>query len=223
MNVVHGRNRNSGPVAISALVGIATDKAASRARVISRNNDNDPQLRVRTIHEHVMLRILTEHGYAIVETVVPTDGLRMAQYVPEANEAGGTHLLMMRQPRTRSHSWAVLEGNEYVDGDHHAPVAIPPYVGAWRLLRAYHVQATEDVTTVKHVSRRRWTEEEDAAIRLAAAHNAFNGLTDDEHQYSNRLRTVARELNRTYASVRVRASRIDAVSYSVKRQGRICE
>ena len=222
MNMVHGRNRNSGPVAISAIVGIATDLAAKRVRAISQNNDDDPQLRIRTVHEHVMMRIIAEHGYAITETVVPTDGLRMAQYVPEANEAGGTHLLMMRAPRSRRHSWAVLEGALFVDGDNPAPIAIPPHVGAYRLLRAYHVQATEDVANVSHVSRRRWTEEEDAAIRLAAAHNAYNGLTD-EKQYTNRLRAVARELNRTYASVRVRASRIDAVSYSVKRQGRICE
>lgn len=60
---------------------------------------------------------------------------------------------------------------------------------------------------------RRWTEEEDHLIRLAAHGNRHHGLTDDASEYRARLRDVARRIGRSYDATRKRASRIGAGSY----------
>lgn len=67
------------------------------------------------------------------------------------------------------------------------------------------------------IRRRRWTEAEDNIIRNMALRNAHEGLTTDK-RYESRLRNLAKLFNRTYAAVRIRASRIRAVSYQARAQ-----
>ena len=69
---------------------------------------------------------------------------------------------------------------------------------------------------MKHrVTRRRWTADEDAAVHQAAYENTYHGIVGAHHvAYENRLRAVAKAINRTYAAVRIRASRIGACSYN---------
>ena len=59
-------------------------------------------------------------------------------------------------------------------------------------------------------------------VREAAFRNAYYGLSHD-YEYQARLQTLARALGRTYAAVRMRASRLRAVSYTIKSQRRIDE
>lgn len=68
------------------------------------------------------------------------------------------------------------------------------------------------------VRRRRWTEAENAILRRVALRNAAFGLTDERGTYQSRLRNVARMLGRTYAAVRIQASRIRAISYEARAQ-----
>lgn len=75
-------------------------------------------------------------------------------------------------------------------------------------------------TERKRIRRRRWSAPEDELIREAAFRNAFYGLSND-HEYQARLQSLAEALGRTYAAVRMRASRIRAVSYTIKQQRRI--
>lgn len=63
------------------------------------------------------------------------------------------------------------------------------------------------------MKKRKWTEQEDALIRKMAHRNMHYGITD-EKGYSRRLRDLARKLDRTYNAVRMRASRIGALSYA---------
>lgn len=228
MKRIHGRNRYSGPSAVSAITGISTDAASAYIRRLSNSTDN-PRFRIRAVADYEMVRVVSEHGYRLEETVTPYDGRTVADYSTEVRETGGMHLLMTKRVRSRFYDWIVLEK---VDGDdavyiedrmHPKPSLIPMVYAKDRVIRAYVIVALEDAVCKTSVERRRWTEAEDAAIREAADWNAFSGLTDDQKQYSNRLREVADRLNRTYASVRVRASRIGAVSYSVKRQVTICD
>ena len=71
--------------------------------------------------------------------------------------------------------------------------------------------------------RRRWTAEEDAAIRAAVAANRrtdFDGdtvagiTTRHGRGYANRLKAVAKALDRTYDAVAKRANRIGAKTYA---------
>ena len=68
------------------------------------------------------------------------------------------------------------------------------------------------------VRRRRWTEREDAILHNLALHNAHNGLTDGDGMYQARLKNAAKLFGRTYAAVRIRASRIRAISYEARAQ-----
>ena len=74
------------------------------------------------------------------------------------------------------------------------------------------------------IRRRRWTATEDALIKQAALENRFNGISDAIlKRYENRLQAIASKIDRTYAAVRVRASRIGALSYEGRAQRRIDE
>ena len=68
------------------------------------------------------------------------------------------------------------------------------------------------------VRRRRWTQEEDSILHDVALRNAHEGLTNEYGTYNARLRNVAKLFNRTYAAVRIRASRIRAISYEARAQ-----
>ena len=59
---------------------------------------------------------------------------------------------------------------------------------------------------------RPWTSAEDERIRAVAAENAKRGITR-RRKYQHRLEKLAEELNRTYAAVQRRASRIGARSF----------
>ena len=63
------------------------------------------------------------------------------------------------------------------------------------------------------VSRKRWTQAEDDAVRTASRANATHGLTDEYGRYHSRLKVLADELNRSYAAVRLRATRLKATSF----------
>lgn len=64
------------------------------------------------------------------------------------------------------------------------------------------------------IRRKRWTPSEDDLLRAAAERNVHYGITCDAGEgYENRLRELAGQLNRTYASVRIRASRMGFISY----------
>ena len=74
------------------------------------------------------------------------------------------------------------------------------------------------------IRRRRWTKAEDDLIRQVALENRFNGISDAIlKRYENRLQGVADKIGRTYAAVRIRASRIGALSYEGRAQRRIDE
>ena len=73
------------------------------------------------------------------------------------------------------------------------------------------------------IRRRRWTKHEDDMIRECAVRNAHLGLTDMGSEYVSRLRVLAETLGRSYGAVRVRASRIRAISYEARAQRRIDE
>lgn len=68
------------------------------------------------------------------------------------------------------------------------------------------------------IRRRRWTQAEDSILRNLALHNAQHGLTDEDGKYKARLRNAAKLFGRTYAAVRIRASRIRAISYEARAQ-----
>ena len=68
------------------------------------------------------------------------------------------------------------------------------------------------------IRRKRWTESEDAILHNLALRNAHYGLKDDDGNYMARLRDVAKKFGRTYAAVRIRASRIRAISYGARAQ-----
>ena len=68
------------------------------------------------------------------------------------------------------------------------------------------------------IRRRRWTKHEDAMVKECALRNAHLGLTGDDGEYRSRLRILADSLGRTYGAVRIRASRIRAVSYEARAQ-----
>lgn len=63
------------------------------------------------------------------------------------------------------------------------------------------------------MNKRKWTEAEDALVRSVAQRNMYYGITD-KGAYASRLKTLARQLGRTYEAVRMRASRIGALSYA---------
>ena len=225
MKRVNGRNRNGGLIAISAITGISTDSAAVYIRKLSFYEDTLKQ-RIRNVEVHEMERTLSDHGWQLTETVTPYDGQTIASYEGEVKETGGLHVAMTKRVRSRVYHWIVLEkfgdGVKLVDAMHRNPTAIPLTYSNHRIIRAYYVASCESSVQHESVERRRWTEEEDALIREAADWNAYSGITEDR-RYVRRLHDVAQSINRTYASVRVRASRIGALSYSVKRQVRIDE
>ena len=67
------------------------------------------------------------------------------------------------------------------------------------------------------VTRRRWTEQEDALVRAVAARTMHDGIKTDG-RYKARLKDLARLLERTYPAVRMRASRLQAFSYQAVAQ-----
>lgn len=226
---IRGRNRYCGPAAVSAITGMSTDEAAAYWRRIAASYDQ-PKFRIRGVFVTEMERCLSEHGYRMQETVVPGDGKHVSTYIAEsvANQVYGVHLMLTKAVRARNSHWCVFcsDGSTvtFADSRHRKPCDVPMIIVRDRVLRAYHVEPTEDAIVHKAVERRRWTEAEDAAIREAADWNAFEGLTNrDTGEYKRRLQEVADCINRTYASVRIRASRIGAVSYEIKRQRRVCE
>ena len=62
------------------------------------------------------------------------------------------------------------------------------------------------------VRRRRWTPREDALIREAASSTMYYGIYGDG-KHNRRLAEIAKQIGRSYAAVRMRASRINAYSY----------
>ena len=67
----------------------------------------------------------------------------------------------------------------------------------------------------RRIRRRRWTPSEDDAVRQAAYENTCYGLVARHKvEYENRLQAVAKAIDRTYAAVRIRASRLGAYSYN---------
>ena len=66
------------------------------------------------------------------------------------------------------------------------------------------------------IRRRRWTKAEDELVRAVAVRTLSSGIKPDEgggRPYKARLRDLAKLLNRSYAAVRMRASRLQAYSY----------
>lgn len=63
------------------------------------------------------------------------------------------------------------------------------------------------------MKKRQWTKQEDDLIREVANRNMHYGISDEDG-YANRLRDLARKIDRTYEAVRMRASRIGATSYA---------
>lgn len=228
MNRINGRNRHDGPAVVSAVTGMSTDKASAFFRRLSQSTDN-PRCRVRFVHDYEMTRCLSEHGYRLEETVTPYDGRDIASYAGIVRGSGGLHVCLTKKVRARNAHWIVLECKAdddavyMADSAHRKPVLIPLVYAKDRVLRAYLVTPCENAVIERVIERRRWTEAEDALIRKAADWNAYDGLTDEAKQYNNRLREVADKIDRTYASVRVRASRIRAVSYTIKQQMRVDE
>lgn len=67
------------------------------------------------------------------------------------------------------------------------------------------------------VKRRRWTKAEDELVRSVALRTLASGIKPHDGlgkgEYQARLRHLAKLLNRSYAAVRMRASRLGAYSY----------
>lgn len=67
------------------------------------------------------------------------------------------------------------------------------------------------------VKRRRWTKAEDELVRAVAVRTLASGIKPrdglEKGEYQARLRNLAKLLERSYAAVRMRASRLGAYSY----------
>ena len=146
--------------------------------------------------------------------------------------ADGLHVVTIRRNVHNAHAMALQlndDGTVLVADSHYRKPTKSPSAKElkWPVWRAWYITFDETfaggMPPRKPVLRRRWTKAEDDAIRQAAEWNAFEGLTDEDKVYQNRLKEVAHEIDRTYAAVRVRASRIRAVSNSIKKQMRIDE